>query len=428
MEEKFTPYDYGKPSEQLYNSPEVPKSEALSQTPEITPPPSAETEYKPYSYTYGEQKAKPVEKENAPVSEPAPQQTFVRSEPYPVQYGIGYKKEEKSSENAAQMTAVQPNGIPVIPRKEEKKYIKKIYNITGWMLIINSVLPVILAVMFGLGYGLYTEFNGGLPYGMDRSIQVIAMVLIYVIADFFVVLLGNKITGIKLTPLFNTKGFSASFLFMGMIIAIGMNLSAIIVSSLTETAVEELFGIMLVAPDDTPSSMMYMIVDCIYAVLVAPIIEEIVFRGFVLKNFSRYNVYTGIVLSGLFFGLMHGNFYQFIFTTPFGIALAYMTVKSNSILPAIFTHFVANAGVTAISLIGLYNEDLSDGIFVVWLAFFICVGFLMLFIGLASKTIRLPKNTKAEKKRGFPLAFTSHAVIIYIVIGIISCITSFEKM
>ncbi len=426
MEEKFTPYDYGRPSEQLYNSPEVPKSENL------TPPPSAETEYKPYSYTYGEKEAKPVEKEktegNPYAKEPAPQQTFVRSEPYPIEYGIGYKKEENPSEKAVQMTAVQPNGIPVIPRKEEKKYIKKIYNITGWMLVINTVLPFILAAMFGLGYGLYIEFNGDFPYGIDRSVTMIAVVLIYIFADFFVVLLGNKITGIKLAPLFNTKGFSASFLFMGMIIAIGMNLSAIIVSSLTETGVEELFGVMLVASDDTPPSMMYMIIDCVYGVIIAPFIEEIVFRGFVLKNFSRYNVYTGIVLSGLFFGLMHGNFYQFIFTTPFGIALAYMTVKSNSILPAIFTHFVANAGVTAIRLIGLYNEDLSDGIFVVWLAFFICVGFLMLFIGLASKTIRLPKNTKAEKKRGFPLAFTSHAVIIYIVIGIISCITSFEKM
>lgn len=421
MEENFTPYDYSGGREQ---KPQTPPEET----------------YNPYSYTYGEKRSEPV-KQVPPTPVTPPPVAPVTPQPTPVQYGYGYKvtpdadggytvniNYPENNQARPVMTEIQPNGIPVKPRKEEKKFIKRTYNITGWMLIINSVLPYILVTMFSVFYLLFTEISGELPYGIDKSIQMSFIVLIYIISDFFIVFLGNKLTGIKLGPLFNTKGFSASFLLMGTVIAIGMNLLAIMVSSLTETAFEELFGLMLVSPDNTPSSMIYRIVDCVYAVIIAPIIEEIVFRGFVLKNFSRYNVYTGIVLSGLFFGLMHGNFYQFIFTVPFGMALAYMTVKSNSILPAIFAHFLANAGVTVINLIGLHNEDLSDGIFVAWLAFFICLGLLMLFIGLATKSIRLPKNTKAEKKRGFPLAFTSHAVIIYIVIQIISCITSIEKL
>ena len=413
MEENFTPYDYSGSGEQKPQTP-------------------SEEKYNPYSYTYGENKSEPVKQvpptpvTPPPVAPVTPPPAIPRLQPTLVQYGLGYNAGTPAP--APVMTEIQPNGIPVVPRKEEKKFIKRIYNITGWMLIINSLLPFVLMTGVSLIYLLVTAVSGWIPYGVEKSIEMSLVILIYIIADFFIVLLGNKLTGIKLRPLFNTKGFSSSFLLMGVVIAIGMNLLAIIVASLTETAFEELFGLMLTSPDDTPSSMIYMIVDCVYAVIIAPIIEEIVFRGFVLKNFSRYNVYTGIVLSGLFFGLMHGNFYQFIFTVPFGMALAYMTVKSNSILPAIFAHFLANAGVTAINLIGLYNEELSDGIFVVWLAFFICVGLLMLFIGLATKSIRLPKNTKAEKKRGFPLAFTSHAVIIYIVLQIILCITSIEKM
>ena len=413
MEENFTPYDYSGGGEQKPQ----------------TPP---EEKYNPYSYTYGENKSEPVKQvpptpvTPPPVAPVTPPPAIPQPQPTPVQYGLGYNAGNPAP--APVMTEIQPNGIPVTPRKEEKKFIKRTYNITGWMLIINSLLPFVLMTGVSLIYLLVTAVSGWIPYGVEKSIEMSLVILIYIIADLFVVILGNKLTGIKLRPLFNTKGFSSSFLLMGVVIAIGMNLLAIIVASLTETAFEELFGFMLTSPDDNPPSMIYMIVDCVYAIIIAPIIEEIVFRGFVLKNFSRYNVYTGIVLSGLFFGLMHGNFYQFIFTVPFGMALAYMTVKSNSILPAIFAHFLANAGVTAINLVGLYNEDLSDGIFVVWLAFFICVGLLMLFIGLATKSIRLPKNTKAEKKRGFPLAFTSHAVIIYIVLQIIFCISSIEKM
>lgn len=401
MEENFKPYDYSSGGQ--------------------NPPSSSEEKHNPYSYTYGENKEEQVAPQ--PATQPPADDRYVVKITCPT-------KEQTDKDKTLQptITVVQANGIPVIPRKEEKKFIKKTYNITGWMLIINSLLPFVLVSIFSVFYLLFTEISGELPYGIDKSIQMTAIVFIYIISDFFIVLLGNKLTGIKLGPLFNTKGFSASFLLMGTVIAIGMNLLAIVVASLTETAFEELFGLMLVSPDDNPPSMIYMIVDCIYAVIIAPIIEEIVFRGFVLKNFSRYNVYTGIVLSGLLFGLMHGNFYQFIFTVPFGIALAYMTVKSNSILPAIFAHFLANAGVTAINLVGLYNEEFSDGLFVIWLAFFICVGLLMLFIGLATKIIRLPKNREAEKKRGFPLAFTSHAVIIYIVLQIILCITSIEKL
>ncbi len=408
MEENFKPYDYSKREEN-----------PASLTEENNNP------YNPYNYAGGDKNAEPVKQ--VPPTPVAPQPVApVTPQPTPIQYGYGYNA--GTPVPAPAMTEIQPNGIPVKPRKEEKKFIKKTYNITGWMLIINSLLPFILVSIFSVVYLLITAVSGWIPYGVEKSIEMSAIILIYIISDFFIVLLGNKLTGIKLRPLFNTKGFSASFLLMGVVIAIGMNLLAIIVASLTETAFEELFGLMLADPDDNPSSMIYMIVDSVYAVIIAPIIEEIVFRGFVLKNFSRYNVYTGIVMSGLLFGLMHGNFYQFIFTVPFGMALAYMTVKSNSILPAIFAHFLANAGVTAINLVGLYNEELSDGIFVIWLAFFICVGLLMLFIGLATKSIRLPKNTKAEKKRGFPLAFTSHAVIIYIVLQVILCITSIEKM
>lgn len=322
---------------------------------------------------------------------------------------------------------VMPNGIPVNPRIEEKKFIKKHYNITSWMLILNSFLPMILLFFFLGFYELMTIFSE-FPYGIDISIKTSAVVLFYIISDLLIVFIGCKATKTKLTPLFNMKSFSASYLLMGAAIAIGMNLTAILVSSLLETGVENLFGVMLVEPDDTPSSFIYMIVDSVYAVLIAPFVEELVFRGFVLKNFSRYNVYTGIVMSGLLFGLMHGNFYQFIFTAPFGIALAYMTVKSNSIVPAMFTHFLANAGVTVINLVGLNDAELSDGIFMIWLGFFIVVGLIFLIIGLSSKMIRLPKNTKAEKKRGFPLVFTSHAVIIYIIIQFVECIMAIEKL
>jgi len=54
--------------------------------------------------------------------------------------------------------------------------------------------------------------------------------------------------------------------------------------------------------------------------------------------------WLAIILSGLIFGLFHIRLTQFIPLALLGIIMAWMTIETRSIWPAVVAHFVNNAG------------------------------------------------------------------------------------
>ncbi len=92
-------------------------------------------------------------------------------------------------------------------------------------------------------------------------------------------------------------------------------------------------------------------------VVIAPIAEEIFFRGFLLralmdslKNRTKYYAGISIVVSGLTFGLVHGELLQFPALALFGMVLAFIAFRTNRIGTTIFAHMGFNA-VAAVMLI-----------------------------------------------------------------------------
>ena len=81
----------------------------------------------------------------------------------------------------------------------------------------------------------------------------------------------------------------------------------------------------------------------IYLLFVAPITEEILFRGIALKNFSNESVEVGLIMSSILFGLSHGNLLQAGASFFTGIIFASIVVKTGNILLAIMCHTFVNA-------------------------------------------------------------------------------------
>lgn len=76
--------------------------------------------------------------------------------------------------------------------------------------------------------------------------------------------------------------------------------------------------------------------------IIAPILEEILFRGFLLKSLLPYGSAFAIVSSAILFGVMHGNLVQLIPTILLGLVLGYIRVQANSVIPTILIHSVNN--------------------------------------------------------------------------------------
>ena len=78
-----------------------------------------------------------------------------------------------------------------------------------------------------------------------------------------------------------------------------------------------------------------------YAVLVGPLAEEIVYRGFLMRGLERNGRFFALVTSSLVFGLMHGDFQQSMFTMTVGLLFAYVAMR-YSLWYALLLHIFNN--------------------------------------------------------------------------------------
>ncbi len=78
--------------------------------------------------------------------------------------------------------------------------------------------------------------------------------------------------------------------------------------------------------------------------LAAPILEELIFRGIILKAFlKKYEPLKAIMWSAIIFGIAHMNPWQFIPAWLIGIFIGWIYWKTQSIWPGIIIHFINNS-------------------------------------------------------------------------------------
>lgn len=83
-------------------------------------------------------------------------------------------------------------------------------------------------------------------------------------------------------------------------------------------------------------------IGIIFTTILAPIIEEIVFRGWILKALQKYGNIVAITLSSLAFGIYHGTATQSVPAIFIGVIFAILTIKYKSIVPSIIVHLLSN--------------------------------------------------------------------------------------
>jgi hypothetical protein len=84
-----------------------------------------------------------------------------------------------------------------------------------------------------------------------------------------------------------------------------------------------------------------LITTTILVCIIAPTIEEILFRGLFLK-LSPYSKYYKVFLNGLIFSLFHFQFQVFIPILILGMLIANLRISQKSIYPSIIFHIINN--------------------------------------------------------------------------------------
>jgi hypothetical protein len=122
-------------------------------------------------------------------------------------------------------------------------------------------------------------------------------------------------------------------------------------------------------------------------VVVAPITEELLFRGFILQRWAtKWNLPKGLIASSILFGVMHPNP---VGLTMFGVLMGVFYIKTRSLLVPTVCHALNNALAVSLQFLpeeltskaaAIELEDLKSGLGISVLLVAISAPFLIRFI------------------------------------------------
>ena len=138
--------------------------------------------------------------------------------------------------------------------------------------------------------------------------------------------------------------------------------------------------------------------NLVFAGILSPIIEELMFRGIMLNKLRCYGDKIAIITTALLFGLFHGNFHQFFYATALGLVFAYVALKTGTIKYSIILHITINilGGVVPSILLSFGDNILPTAIFGLGVIVMVIVG-TVLFIKSIKKINILPGDISLEK-------------------------------
>jgi len=85
--------------------------------------------------------------------------------------------------------------------------------------------------------------------------------------------------------------------------------------------------------------------------LLAPFVEELLFRGVGYSLLRPLGAAPAILLVGLAFGAWHGLLVALLILVPFGSLLAYLRERTDSIVPGMVVHALFNGAAIALSVL-----------------------------------------------------------------------------
>ena len=205
---------------------------------------------------------------------------------------------------------------------------------------------------------------------------------------------------------------------------IGMGLS-IIMGIVVQIINEGLavFGWNMSTPDfSLQTDYNYNLILLISTCIIAPIFEELLFRGLILQTLRRYGNVFAIIVTSLLFALMHGNIPQAVPVFFLSVVICFAVIKTGSLWTGIAIHFLNNA--LSVSISGFLNNQI---VVLLYVAFeFFAMGYAIYFIWKHRNAIQ--NYILHNKSYPFTFFFRNWASMLYLILSLIPIITSFVRV
>lgn len=213
-----------------------------------------------------------------------------------------------------------------------------------WLLVLIVLLQIVLGILVTVIGAIVN-----VPLIEDPAI----LGIINLIAIGLVLMLGLKKSKEPFKKVFPLSTIQITLLFPMSLTVIGMG---ILISE-----VDNLFRTVLPMPPWFADFFMNLLghwSSIALLVIIAPLTEELLFRGLILRGFlGCYTVRKAVLASAILFGLLHLNPWQFLGAVILGVLFAWWFVQTGSLLPCLFGHALHNA--VPLILMGIFQLEIQ---------------------------------------------------------------------
>ncbi len=236
--------------------------------------------------------------------------------------------EEKAEEAGGELRESDAGG------KEQLQRARKHFSGLGWMLMLGTLI-VYAAQLIPMN--IVSTLKPEWLENPDISL-LLSVLPLYFIGMPVMVLLIKRVPAEQVEKHTMKAGHFvlAAILCFGLVYAsnIAGNILTIIIGLLKGSAVENVIA--------SVATSVSTVLVLLYMVLAAPLVEEYVFRKLIVDRTIRYGQGVAVVVSGLVFGLFHGNLNQFVYAFMLGAFLAFLYVKTGKLKITIALHMMIN--------------------------------------------------------------------------------------
>lgn len=311
--------------------------------------------------------------------------------------------------------------------KQEKHEIRMISLSMGCAIIAYLAIQMLVSSLL-VPLGLYDLYLNNPVF--QYSFTVIAVSFASVALPFGIMALVNKKN--YTAPIIPNKRLKASRAFVWVCFGMLCCVAANIVVSFVITFMEGLFGLKFNGGEITePDSVFACVMYLIGVSIIPAICEELAMRCFSLQLLRKYGKGFGVVAVSIVFGLLHGNVVQFIFAFLIGLVLGYVTVRTDSIVPAIFIHALNN-GMSVVQSVVNYaaGENTATTVTVLMYLFWVAAGIVSgLYLLVKKELFFKDKNNGSVLTTGQKFtAFLFPCMLIPIAVLVLLTITTIDKV
>lgn len=271
---------------------------------------------------------------------------------------------------------------PPSPADVEKQSLKKDGNYVGVTLLLLALAMqftftvVVYILMF---FGIVSAENINHNYlGLDNTTYLLVYAVVYSLTMGVPAVLASVFCGRTRNPFTPRQPVSGGVVFLGLVGAIGLCMVANIVTTYLKMYMSE-WGIPI---PEFPSLMENTWISYglnLFTIAVMPaLLEEMVFRGYILQTLRRYGDGFAVLISAFWFGLMHGNVLQVPFAFLVGLVMSWLYVATDNIWIPILIHFCNNAISVTMEFITMNMADSAVGVF-----YSLCI-YGLAFVGLVA--------------------------------------------